>query len=100
MAGIVSLGKNDENLLGDNFETISFYFMFCDMMVTVACSNFCHFGKQVGVNSEKTFKGRVLIQLMNIFSEAKKKGHVSGSKKSTSLEVKICQTSSSGVIFC
>ena len=64
VAGIVSLGKNDENLLGDNFETISFYFMFCDMMVTVACSNFCHFGKQVGVNSEKTFKRIVLIKYL------------------------------------
>ena len=58
--------------------------MFCDMMVTVACSNFCHFGKQVGVNSEKIFKG---IVLMNISYEAKKEGACLREQKSTSLEV-------------
>ena len=48
-------------------------YIFGDMMVTVVCSNFYHFGKQVGVNSEKTFKGIIFMKL-------------------------ICQTSSLGVI--
>ena len=65
VAGIVSLGKNDEYLLSDNSETKLFWTLFfCDIMVTVACSNFCHFGKQVGVNSEKTFKRIVLIKYL------------------------------------
>jgi len=73
VAGIVSSGKSDEYLLSDNSETIFFgLYFFCDIMVTVVCSNFYHFGKQVRVNSEKIFKGIVLMKLMNISSEAKK----------------------------
>ena len=46
MAGIVSLGKKDEYLLSNNFEPKIFLdFVFGDIMVTVVCSNFYHFGK-------------------------------------------------------
>ena len=58
-------------------------YIFGDIMVTVVCSNFYHFGKQVGVNSENTFKGIVLMKLMNISSEAKKEGTYLREHKST-----------------
>ena len=62
-------------------------YIFGDMMVTVVCSNFYHFGKQVGVNSENTFKGIVLMKLMKISSEAKREGTCLRERKSTSLKV-------------
>ena len=58
-------------------------YIFGDIMVTVVCSNFYHFGKQVGVNSVNTFKGIVLMKLMNISSEAKKEGTYLREHKST-----------------
>ena len=59
-------------------------YIFGDIMVTVVCSNF---GKQVGVNSENTFKGIVLMKLMKISSEAKREGTCLRERKSTSLKV-------------
>ena len=73
--------------MSDNLETKIFLdFTFCDIIV-VCSIFFYHFGKQFGVNSEKTLKGIVLMKLMNISSEAKKEGTYLREHKSTSLEV-------------